>query len=83
MHFSTGWIWLIGGVIGTIRNATAKKYRNSDFNHEFFETEEERNIEVFVSPRMRWGIVASCVLVALVGVWLIQRDGNWNPFQGS
>ena len=83
MHFSSGWIWLIGGAIGAFRNATAKKYHNSDFNHEFYETEEERSAEVVVSPRIRWGIVAFCILIVLVGAWLIQRDGNWNPFHGS
>jgi len=83
MHISAGWLWLLGGVLGALRNATAKRYYKSDFNGEFLSTEEDRKTEVPMTPMKRWAIVAACVVIALVGIWLIQRDGNWNPFQSA
>jgi hypothetical protein len=82
MSFSTGWLWLLGGAFGAFRNATAKKFYKSDFNGEFLGTEEDRKTEVPMTPLKRWGIVAACIVIAIIGIWLIQRDGNWNPFQG-
>jgi hypothetical protein len=35
MSLSAGWFWLLGGVIGAIRNATVKKFYKSDFDTEF------------------------------------------------
>ena len=80
MNISVGWFWLLGGVVGAFRNATAKRFFQSDFNHEFLETEEERMTEVPMTPLKRWAIVAACAVVAILGIWLIQRDNNWNPF---
>ena len=80
MNLSAGWFWLIGGIVGAIRNATANKFYKSDFDHESAMTEEDRKTEVHMTPATRWAIVAACIVIAVVGIWLIQRDGNWNPF---
>ena len=82
MTLSTGWLWLVGGVIGGIRVATAKKFFKSDFeNSDFVIPDEDYKTEVLVSPYKKWAIVAICAAVALIGIFIIQHDQNWNPFR--
>jgi hypothetical protein len=72
---------LLGGIVGGIRVATAKKFFKSDFeSSEYLIPAEDYKTEVHVSSLKRWVIVAICGVVALVGVFLIQHDQNWNPF---
>ena len=62
--------------------ATAKRFFNSDFaNSDGVISAEDHETEVKITPLQRWLIVATCVVVALVGGFWIQHDRNWNPFQ--
>jgi hypothetical protein len=54
MSLSAGWFWLLGGVIGAIRNATVKKFYKSDFDTEFVGAEEDRKTRPAL-PRRRVG----------------------------
>jgi hypothetical protein len=83
MTLSAGWLWLLGGVLGAIKGVITKKYYLSKANDEFLATEDEPKVEVIVTPLRRWTGVALCCLIAFIGVWLIQRDGNWNPFSSA
>jgi hypothetical protein len=84
MSVSTGWLWLLGGLYGAVRNATAKTYHESDFvNSEFAATEKERKTVVRITPLKQGAIVVACLLIALLGAFFIQRDGNWNPFSDA
>jgi hypothetical protein len=81
VDISLGWFCLLGGVIGALRVATARKFYKSDFaNQEGIITEEERKTEVTLTPLLRWMIVAACIALAIVGGIRIQNDHGWNPF---
>ena len=68
--------------MGAVRVATAKKLYRSDFaNQEGVITEEDYETEVPITQRKRTAIVAACILIAIFGIYLIQRDHNWNPIQ--
>jgi hypothetical protein len=82
MFLSVGWFCLVGGTVGAFRVAIAKKFFKSDFaNMEGVITEEDRKTEVQISHLKRWSIVGICTLLAVFGVFKIQQDRNWNPFQ--
>ena len=46
-------------------------------------TEEDYKTEVHITPKKRWIIVGVCMLIAAFGVFRIQQDRNWNPFQSG
>ena len=78
---SSGWFFLIGGATGAVRVAIAKRFFESDFaNSEGVITDEQRKTPVHITPVQRWLIVLACIGVAIIGCFLIQHDGNWNPF---
>lgn len=82
MFISIGWFCLVGGVVGAIRVAIAKKFFKSDFaSREGVITEEDYKTEVQITPMKRWIIVGVCVAIAVFGMFKIQQDQNWNPFQ--
>ncbi len=82
MFISVGWYCLVGGIWGSIKVATAKRFFKSDFaSQEGVITEEDRRIEVTMTPMKRWLIVVTCAALAIFGVLWIQHDSNWNPFQ--
>lgn len=81
MVISSGWFCLVGGVLGAMRVATAKKFFRSDFaNSDGVLNEEDYRTEVRVTSARRWIIVGISALIAVVGVILVQHDHNWNPF---
>ena len=82
MNLSFGWPLLIFGVIGAVRNATAKKFFKSDFQNTLDNviSKEDRRTEVDVSTLQRWSLVALCLTLAAVGAFFIQRAHNWKPF---
>lgn len=81
MALSFGWIILAAGFVGAVRNATAKKYHESDFKSEFWATDEERRTEVPVSRLQQSLWTGVCLLIAIIGCSIITRDDNWNPFR--
>jgi hypothetical protein len=73
MNISAGWFLLAGGVVGAIGNATAKRFFKSDFqNLDGVISEEDRRAVVPVTKIQRLLLVVICVLLAIVGVVLIQ-----------
>jgi phosphotransferase system glucose/maltose/N-acetylglucosamine-specific IIC component len=81
MRLTTGWFLLVGGFVGTVRCAVAKKFYESDFaNLDGVIADEQGRTEVSVTPVARWLIVAGCLLLTALGVILIQHAHNWNPF---
>ena len=84
MSFSIGWFCLFGGVVGALRVSAAKKFYKSDFaNTDGIIAEEDYKTEVPMTPLKRWMIVGVCVVIAAFGVFKIQQDRNWNPFQSG
>jgi uncharacterized membrane protein YdcZ (DUF606 family) len=84
MYISVGWFCLIGGVVGAFRVAIAKKFLRSDFaNMEGVIAEADYKTEVHITPKKRWIIVGVCVVIAAFGVFRIQQDRKWNPFQSG
>lgn len=82
MFISVGWYCAIGGVWGAIKIATAKKLFKSDFaNQEGVIKAEDYATEVPMTPLRRWTIVGVCIIIAIVGLFMIEHDHNWNPFQ--
>jgi hypothetical protein len=81
MNLSFGWPLLVGGVIGVVRCATAKKFFKSDFqNFDGMICDEDRRAEVHVSSLQRWLLVVLCAILAAGGAVLIERAHNWKPF---
>jgi hypothetical protein len=84
MNLSVGWFCLVGGAVGAFRTAIAKKFYRSDFaNQEGVITEADRTTEVPMTHLKRWLLVGICILVAVFGVLLIQKDHGWNPFRAG
>jgi hypothetical protein len=84
MFISIGWFCFIGGVLGAIRVASAKKFYKSDFaNSDGVIADDDYKTEVLISPMKRWLIVGICVVVAIIGAWKIHTDHAWNPFHSS
>jgi hypothetical protein len=84
MSFSIGWFLLFGGVVGTLRVSTSKKFYKSDFeNTDGIIAEEDFKAEVPITQLRRWIFVGICVVIAAFGVFKIQQDRNWNPFQSG
>jgi hypothetical protein len=80
MDISSGWVLLLGGLSGALGLRTSKELHRSDFvNHDGVVTEEDRNTRVHLSPKKRVGLIALCLAIAILGVWMIERDHNWNP----
>jgi cell division protein FtsL len=82
MFISVGWFLFVGGFLSAIGVATAKKFLKSDFaNSDGVISEEDYKTEVTLTPQRRSLIVAICIVIAVTGVFWIQHDNNWNPFQ--
>jgi|ERR1700722_13420009 hypothetical protein len=78
---SSGWVFLIGGATGAVRVAIAKRFFEFDLaNSEGVIIDEQRKTPVHITPVQRWLIVLAYIGVAIIGCFLIQHDGNWNPF---
>jgi hypothetical protein len=83
MNLSGGWFCLIGGIVGMIRVAIAKKFYKSDFaNQEGVIAEKDYRTEVQMTPLKQWVIIGVCIVIAVIGVIIITQDHNWNPFSG-
>ena len=77
MFISVGWFCVIGGVVGAVRVAIARKFSRSDFaNMESVITDEDYKTEVKITPMKRWIIVGVCVIISVFGVFRIQQDHN-------
>jgi hypothetical protein len=84
MNLTVGWFCLVGGAVGAIRIATAKRFYRSDFaNQDGVITEADRETEFSMTPLRRWFLVGICILIAVFGLFLIQRDHGWNPFRAG
>jgi hypothetical protein len=84
MNLPVGWFCLLGGAVGAFRIAIAKNFYGSDFaNQDGVITEADRKTEVPPTPLKRWLLVGICILVAVFGVLLIQKDHGWNPFRAG
>ena len=71
---------MVGGVLGAVRVARAKKFFRSDFaNSDGVIKEEDKTTEVRVTPMRRWIIVGIAALIAVAGANIVQQDHNWNP----
>jgi uncharacterized membrane protein YdcZ (DUF606 family) len=67
-----GWFCLVGGVLGAVRVATAKKFFKSDFaNSEGGIDKDDYTTEVAVTPVKRWIIVGICLAVAAFVIYRI------------
>jgi ABC-type enterochelin transport system permease subunit len=44
---------------------------------------EDYKAEVLMTPLIRWMIVGICVVIATFGVFKVQQDRNWHPFQSG
>lgn len=72
---------LVGGLVGAVRCATAKKFFRSDFaNSDGVIDKEGYTAEVMVSSLRRWTYVSLCALVAAIGAIIVHHDQNCNPF---
>src|SRR5437763_1902805 len=80
-HISFGWWLLVGGLWGAIANLSAKtvNFTNLDGNAS---EEEVRKADRPMTLRLRIAIISSCLALAILGAWKIQRDHWWNPFLG-
>ena len=82
MFISVGWVLFVGGLMSAIGVATAKRFLKSDFaNSDGVISEEDYKTEVTLTPMRRWLILAICIVIAVIGVFWIQHDNDWNPFQ--
>lgn len=79
MGLSVGWLLLLGGALGVVRVLRAKTFSWAN-EVDTVVTEEDRKRETAITPIRRWILVAICLLLAIVGAILIQRQHNWNPF---
>ncbi len=80
MDISSGWVLLLGGLGGALGVGTSKELHRSDFvNLDGVVTKEDRNTRVHLHPKKRVGLVALCLAIAILGVWMIQRERNWHP----
>ena len=79
MGLSFGWLLLLGGALGAVRVLRAKTFSWAN-EVDTVVTEEDRKREAPMTPVRRWILVAICLLLAIVGAVLIQRQHNWNPF---
>jgi hypothetical protein len=79
MGLSLGWLLFLGGALGTVRVLRAKTFSWAN-EVDTVVTEEDRKREVPMTPVKRWVLVTICLLLAIIGAVLIQRQHNWNPF---
>ncbi|HEY0307569.1 MAG TPA: hypothetical protein VGB94_05370 [Acidobacteriaceae bacterium] len=82
MHLSIGWIFLLGGIAGLIRNARAKSITWANTVDINMTPDEIRQSEVPMTPKRRLIALTLCLALAIFGAWKIQRDHWWNPFLG-
>jgi hypothetical protein len=78
LPFSSGWVYLIGGLAGIVTVLRSKKF--SWKNYEFLASEEDRNEEVPMTPIKRLILISICVLIGAYGAIEVQRDHGWNAF---
>jgi hypothetical protein len=78
LPISAGWVFFLGGILGTISIFRAKNFSWS--NSEFLPTEEPRKQKIPMTPLKRWILVGVCVLISVFGAVRLQRDHAWNPF---
>jgi hypothetical protein len=80
MGFSLGWLLLLGGVLGAVRVLRAKTFSWAN-EVDTVVTEEDRRREPLMTPTQRSVLVAICLVLAVAGAILIQRQHDWNPLQ--
>jgi 4-hydroxybenzoate polyprenyltransferase len=81
VHDSIGWIFLLAAFIGGIWNARSKRFHRAyAVDIDYVGTEKDPTPQGIISSKQRMALLVADVLLALIGVYLIQRAHNWNPF---
>ena len=81
LPFSSGWVYLIGGLAGIVTVSCSKKF--SWKNYEFLKSEDDLKEEVPMTPLKRLILIGICVLIGAYGAMEVQRDHGWNPFSAK
>lgn len=78
---SGGWVFFVGGVIGTITVARAKDFSWS--SSEFLKSEEDVRERVPMTFKRRIVLLLVCLLISAYGAWQLEREQAWNPLTKS
>lgn len=76
MHVSFGWIFLLGGIAGTVTVLRARSVADL----ENWPNSEAKKSRTPMSRRVRLLVLVLNLLLAVGGAAVIQKQHNWNPF---